>query len=104
MTASIPCTVSFPDTITPSNQVAPGWRQIHFSLEDPTDPDFLWCDSPGDRTDSLLVGISLIPALPHDPTTIDRAALYLDITLEEVRAIQTQLQRLIDDNPTQENA
>lgn len=120
MNDPVPCDVMYTTESLPIIDTSqPGVRIVRFHLEEMDDPGFLWCDSQGNRgteeKPSLLVGISLVPVVPvrHDPTgkvpfpptpdeEIQRGALYLDLTLDEVRGFQAQLQRLIDDNAQEE--
>jgi len=76
------------------------WSHLNFTI-DTDDPEGIWCDSEGDRPGSLLVGIGLVPHWDTpiaDADELQNGAIYLDVTLEEIRALQKMLQRVIDDN------
>jgi hypothetical protein len=93
----VPVQIGYATNLTPLEENLIGWGQLHFTLEDLDDPEFLWCDSPGERPGTVWLGISLVPLGDHDDE-LTRGAIYLDITLDEIRKLQVQLQRVIDDN------
>ena len=74
-----------------------GGKELAFEI-DATGRDGIWVDSDGRRPGSFLVGIGLVPVAPKvvDPQS---GALYLDVTCDEIKAIQAMLQRVLDDNP-----
>lgn len=82
-----------------SSEIA-GWSRLAFTI-DTDDPDGIWCDSEGDRPGSMWVGIGLTPHWDTpiaDTDELQSGAIYLDVTLEEIRALQKMLQRVIDDS------
>ena len=84
-------------TEPPVHHLPGGGKELGFEI-DTADQYGIWVDSEGQRPGSFLVGIGLIPVAPGtaDPQS---GALYLDVTRDEIRAIQAMLQRVLNDNP-----
>lgn len=59
----------------------------------------IWCDSPGERVDSIAWGIGLDPVLiDGNYEDFQQAALYVETTASELRDLIDALQSLYDTN------